>query len=358
MFSSSFSESSSGSDGAPPYSDTGVQNTQSVLSGGLEGCIDWIQVTFPVGITLEYVVTGVLGLKMEDFSPMPKGMNGYKQAISHGYIKVLFDGNDDMGVHVILSGMGVRQMEAERFNSSSDFWAEWLHFCLLVNARFTRFDVAIDDRIGYFTLSQIQEEIEVNKKRNIRSLFGGGKIEKEFSLDEDSEDGGFTIYFGSRQSDTLVRFYDKAQQQNVEGFWLRTEVQTRDDNAQECAKRIAGGLEAGTLCAGVLKKYINFLDPNHHDSNKSRRRVADWWSCFLGEVEKVRLSVPKGLKTIREKMDHTTLQYAPSFAMYFAYLGERKFNDWFLALMEDGFIRMSDLHWLQVEKERLIVNAV
>ncbi|MBO5473309.1 MAG: hypothetical protein J6A08_05950 [Lachnospiraceae bacterium] len=50
-----------------------------------------------------------LGYSPEDFLLLPKGANGYKKLhrLSSFPISILSDGNEDMGIHVVISGSAV-----------------------------------------------------------------------------------------------------------------------------------------------------------------------------------------------------------------------------------------------------------
>lgn len=50
-----------------------------------------------------------------------------------------------------------------------------------------------------------------------------------------------TIYVGTRDSDRMLRVYDKGKQTGESDHWVRAELQTRDDNAMGLAKAIQRG---------------------------------------------------------------------------------------------------------------------
>src|SRR5699024_9326457 len=76
------------------------------------------------------------------FQEIDRGMLGYKDQKTYKNISVLWNGNKDMGVHIIISGQGCRQYETEnnliglidRINK--------------VEGKVTRIDLALDDIKG------------------------------------------------------------------------------------------------------------------------------------------------------------------------------------------------------------------
>src|SRR5690554_2666510 len=82
----------------------------SQMYQGLECIFDWIQFTIH-GLTEHEVILQVLKLNPAEFMELPKGRYGYKQQLSSGHISVLFQGTEEMGVHVVISGTGCREYE-------------------------------------------------------------------------------------------------------------------------------------------------------------------------------------------------------------------------------------------------------
>ena len=101
----------------PPYSNTGVVNTatnfggakkmniEKVLNNGLSCSVDWLSFTVEQYSDLETCLSD-FGFSMGDFYESPRGANGYKKMLMYyGFsIRVLYDGNDNMGIHFDVSG--------------------------------------------------------------------------------------------------------------------------------------------------------------------------------------------------------------------------------------------------------------
>ncbi|MCG3056041.1 replication initiation factor domain-containing protein, partial [Escherichia coli] len=112
-----------------------------------------------------------------------------------------YDGSENMGVHLQMSGQGCREYEA--LNKKK--WKELFFDFICYNAKFTRLDVAIDDFQGYFTIGSIERKV---KDRLLTSKFKKART-METILIESGKGEGKTIYFGSSQSSIQVRMYEK-----------------------------------------------------------------------------------------------------------------------------------------------------
>lgn len=111
------------------------------MNSALTCLFDWIEFTIQ-NLKEDEVIMQVLKLNPAEFTELPKGRYGYKKQKSFGNISVLYDGMDDMGVHVILSGKGCRQYEA--FHQL----LELLDNIMFHDGKCTRIDLAIDDVSG------------------------------------------------------------------------------------------------------------------------------------------------------------------------------------------------------------------
>lgn len=304
-----------------PDSNTGFENTKR----GIEALYDWCGFTLPIeGLEGVEQAQRLLGIPSEDFSDMAKGANGYKSGIICNNICILYDGRLGMGVHVNMTGQGCRQFEG-RFG---DKWKAIFKSIFDAGGHFTRLDVALDDFRGHITLQQIMDK---SLKREVRTLFGrknedGSRrpctiyIQPDFCSAPGVNDG-LTVAFGKRGNGVYLRFYDKGVKEGINYPWVRTELELRDERADEMARKIINGgdNELGKLVAGILKTYVNFVEPSLTDSNISRWAVSSWWSDFLGCVEKVRLTIQKVVKTINDTKEWLEEQVSTSLALMYLY---------------------------------------
>lgn len=293
--------------GAPPPSgNTGAQTAS----------VDWLGFSFPDGTGPEEVAER---LGPEGWSVMPRGWLGYRQGLVRGNCRILFDGAEGMGVHVEVSGQGCRELEGGGIVQD---WQTFLGGLLEAGASVSRLDVAVDDFAGHVRLDRVVEGIESG---TVVSRYRTWKLETSGSLG-DSGSQGRTVYFGSAQSDTRVRIYDKLREQIGRGVpaeslpesWVRVELQARDAKAESMARLL---VERGVSVIGpVLRALLDFKEAGTC-AQRERWASTAWWSAFLGSLEKVRLTVAGVVRTAAHVYGWLRKQIAPALAVVWALSG-------------------------------------
>lgn len=268
----------------------------------LEITLDWLQFTSKDPNYLTTIID-ILQMERKHFIELPKGKLGYKKQIACENISILYDGNEDMGTHVILSGKGCRQYEekepliqlVKRLNQNE--------------IKCTRIDLAIDDLQGdVIQIDKIQEDL---RKGNVISKW---KTSTEL-IKRELESGkiiGQTINIGSRQSETFLRIYDKALEQKLDTKWSRMELEVKGRKAERLQSMITVD-NVGLLAKKIINNYIRIVEPSG-DSNKSRWKTKDYWKNIIDTTEKVKLSSKKEDKTIDELKKWVESQIAPTLA--------------------------------------------
>ena len=104
----------------------------------------------------------------------------------------------------------------------------------------TRMDVARDDRAALVSIAQVKQAVDagqgVTRSQKFQVLAGS-------SL-RDGTSTGDTLYFGSRESQTMLRVYDKRLELEQKGraeakdYGVRWELEMKQDRAQACAKAL------------------------------------------------------------------------------------------------------------------------
>jgi len=156
----------------------------------------------------------------------------------------------------------------------------FLSWCL-ERGKVTRCDFAIDDRAGRLTRERIltaeAQGLMVSRWRGLTIL-------------EQRERGavkGWTVYLGSRNSEALIRVYDKAGEQArkgtmVPGPWVRLELEAHQEFADALCRAY---FEQGSgAVVGQIARRVRFVMGATRDSNKWRWPVAPWWAEVLGSV--------------------------------------------------------------------------
>jgi phage replication initiation protein len=242
-----------------------------------------------------------------------------------------------------MSGQGCREYETYGVKD----WCQFFEDALLSGGTFTRLDGAIDDIVydgqaPYFTLNRLYRK---TREGCVRSRFKRGKYVQSLLL-EDGSSLGETLYFGREQSDIQIRFYEKDYEREEAGetleegiiVWNRTEIQCRRDRAHVLAHYLVEREDFGTVLAGVLKNYLNFLVKGK-DTNKARWEVCEWWNEFLGDVEKLRLTLIAPDKTIERAITWIDKQVSPTLGMIFAAVDGD--IDKIMQFVQDGMDRLT-----------------
>lgn len=151
----------------------------------------------------------------------------------------------------------------------------------LERGKVTRADFAIDDRRGLLTRERI---LEAEAQGLMVSRWRGLTILEQR---ERGEVKGWTVYLGSRNSEALIRIYDKAGEQArkgtiVPGSWVRLELEAHQEFADVlCREYFDKGSGA---VVGQIARRVRFTMGATRDSNRWRWPVAAWWAQVLGSV--------------------------------------------------------------------------
>lgn len=331
-------------------------------------CIDWLAGTAKWKASAEELVPE---LGEQEWATLRHGRYGYRGGRAFGSSRIWYDGRDDMGTMLELSGQACRELEAiaapgaespagressivpskvgpateaDQAGGGGD-WVGRLAYLLALGIKPTRLDLAMDDREGLLDLDQIERDLRAG---NVTSLFRRNRRScrkyEDFDLGG-GEASGRTLYLGRPTSDVQVRFYDKGAQLKQEGHWIRCEVQLRGIRAQLAAEAI---VEHGDLraVAGILRSYVQFRVPNGSDSNRRRWEVAGWWDAFLGAVERINLTAPGKPKSVQEVAGWIEKQLAPNLALVAAGLGWSVDDaySWVSRLCQEGRKRWDHRH--------------
>lgn len=236
---------------------------------------DWLSFTSKIHSPQDLI--DLMGFKDVTFESL-SGLNGYRDRLYYDGVSICYNGREDMGVYVNLSGHGCRAFERDGNGDYDLIFREiienWNEESEKRQMKITRLDVAYDDFTDLLDLNAIVSDVFSG---NIVSRFEKSKITVDF---EGSERGGLTVYHGSRSSNISIRIYDKKQESHVDDVdhWVRCELQLRGSNA------------LGFICVddtvdnkyfGVLNNYLRYVVPDQSDSNKRRWATAPHWQRFL-----------------------------------------------------------------------------
>lgn len=296
------------------------------LENGLSCRIDWL--SFTIDSTDVQATLDDFGFVIHDFHECPKGANGYKKMLmlSGSTLRVLYDGNENMGVHFDVSGSAMSDLFEyyKRTHAIDTPWGtEAIDWDLQVMSdllarvqklgHVTRLDLAIDNEHDiYYRLEELEEILRaqrfVSKFRSWRHVVErttmGARI-------------GDTLYLGSRSSDIMLRVYDKQLERQKSGEvidheWVRWELELKDERAQQAVQAMIGDMGVGDVCVGILQNYFRII--NFDDCNKSRCSTDIKWDAFVNGIKGLRLYIPHDEKTLEQKQEWIVRQVAPTLA--------------------------------------------
>ena len=297
--------------------------------------IDWLQFTLLKDDGLQ-VVFRILRLNPADFERLDKGGLGYKDQLINNNVRLYFNGNQGMGINTSISGKGCRYMESQGIN----LWSLVFRLARSARINITRLDLALDTEIKL--IDKIRQSIDkkkyIAKSRSISYICKSGKDSTRTE----------TIYLGSRSSDLMIRIYDKAVEQGLEGTdWERWEIVLKKDKIREAIPLLKKDISQ--TFKNIL--YTYFRPIVKIESNKSRSKVEKWYMKFLGEVEKVSLYREPSQKTIEDKWAWVEKQVAPTLSLLALAFDNTEFLSG-LALGNTERIKQKDLDLIKKYKEQ------
>ena len=272
---------------------------------------DWLSFTSK---TLDHLyMLEVLGLEHLPWQTI-KGAHGYRDRLYFNCISVHYNGREDMGVWVELSGQGCRAFET--LTTLPGKWEELFSIIREERMNITRLDIAYDDHTGVLDINEIIQDTR-HKEYVSRSDY--------WEILESSK--GQSLQFGSPQSDVLIRIYDKARERNCgEGeHWIRCELQLRRDRAK---KFIDLGLPIGKSFCGVVVNYLRFVEPDALDNNKWRWPIKPYWGEMLSGADRISIYESPGIEYNIDRCENYVVRLAGNaIDAYIQCIGVDKFLD-------------------------------
>lgn len=310
-----------------PDNNIGVQRTNDV---GASVILDYLSFTAPCVESLSFVASDFDGIggdcqsisfvlsylqsELGQFIDRSGGIYGYTSSaiIPGGGLCAWTPSDPARGVFVSLPS-----------GALSEYGKDALDLVVNLGAveRVTRLDLAFDDFSGFLNIDTILNHLQsgavVGRFRQYRPFSGVVAI------------GGCsvvsTVYVGSRQSETMLRFYDKALEQSSKGWdinnhWVRCEVELKGARAALMCRRLLDLWDKDNFYYTLrLREYlrgiIDFKEQNLTDSNKRRWDTVDWWEKFLDVAGELYLSIPAKVRTLAQVRDWFIRSIAPMLAV-------------------------------------------
>ena len=328
----------------PQPSITGAQTAlvhRSSASGGFVFSVDWLAFTLPSS-TITEAQEHVGGEWME----LDKGFHGYPQA---WLCLSTAGGSGRMGtgmphrhgeIHVSLSGEIVSAWEPEKVQAICRWVRE-------KKGHGTRVDLALDDREGHATVAHVMEAADLGQGVMRWSSYDAKRRCSHKGKDEVQ---GEMITFGSRQSESYLRVYDKRREamgkgEGIEGPWVRWELEFKKDRANLCVDFLAySPIEAWKrFTVGLLKSYISFRDTTADSPAWERCRASElpWWRALTKDFERCRFHVEKTDRKLEEVLAWFSQAMGPTMAALYCVVGP----EFLMKVIESGSHRWKAHHF-------------
>ncbi len=110
-------------------------------------------------------------------------------------------------------------------------------------------------------------------------------------------------------------------------YWVRFEMQLRNERADCFLKSLMAGNDLGRLFVRVINNYLRFIEPSETDSNKSRLKTASYWFDFLGTFEKASLYIPEHYYNETKLEKFVKTQVSGSVVAFIALFGFDEFKN-------------------------------
>lgn len=294
--------------------------------------IDWLSWTSKKFKNVEEILA-YFNFDIFDFIELDRGRYGYKKSLlsSDSKIQILYDGTEEMGINIILSGTSCRLLEGKGFDlldlliilSSEDF-------------TITRLDLALD------SFKNLMDKIirKYEKNEYISKFRSTKKIENK----KGDEKNGTTLYFGSRSSDIMIRIYDKAKEQKMEDTdWLRIEFEIKKEYAKNVVLKILNSNLSSVFC-GLLSNYLNFVTKK--EKNVSRSKICTWWLELIQDAKKIKIYRDPKEKDIDDIKKWLLKQVSTSLATVVHSDLNRNFVE---KMLKEGTLKMTDKHYALIK---------
>jgi len=199
--------------------------------------IDWLSITFPTGTKLSEIVPNGCTVKRVK-SPIPVYDVCYETEPFK--MKVMFSKHERLGVHCIISGKPLTELNNEGITVQSIYDG-----IKRLGGKIGRIDIAVDI-IG----SNVSvEDFEIRAYDRVCTLEGSTGI----FTDKNSVE---TLYLGNPKSkDQKLRIYNKGVEQKMDIRWTRIEYEKRK-RADNLADRLFGKKTASIR--GVIKSVLDY----------------------------------------------------------------------------------------------------
>ena len=255
---------------------------------------DWLSATVKRQDTLEkndydsgYIFQSLLG--MQDFSwQVFDGVKGFNKRIYFDGISIHTPSQKMPFVWLEMSGKGCRSFESYGHGN----WFLLFKSLLDIGCNIKRIDIAHDDHSGILSMPQLIDdtlnELYISKARSHEVII---------KMDDNTHERACSIYHGSENSNTLIRIYDKAKQLEIKAeHWIRTELQLRNENANNAVREILNNPDIGSIFSGIILRYLRYVEVDDSDINKWRWSMKEYWADLVKDAQPIAVASTPGVE--------------------------------------------------------------
>ena len=279
-------------------------------------CYDFL--TFSSKIHSTTSIIQLLGLEDISFESL-KGFYGYRDRLYFDGISIHFNGSEDMGICVEMSGKGCRSFETFGNGDYDLIFSEILdNYNEDPDKRqmnITRIDIAYDDFNKVLDLDQLSND---TLKHYFSSRF------KDYQVIFGNK--GRAVNHGSNKSNVYIRCYDKRLEQHVEDkieHWVRMELQIRAECALGFIQMYEDIVDRYFL---VLNRYLRYTVPTKNTTNMSMVATAPYWLKFIeNEENKAIFTKPADNYNVLKLRSFITEQVSGAVSTYIDIFGVNQF---------------------------------
>ena len=321
---------------------------------GFTQTIDWLAFTVP-----DAAADDVIRLIGGDWFESETGFRGYPVS------RLMTQGRNGVGklgtgahrkpheVHVDLSAGIVSQWDETKLKAVLGWITEH-------NGHVTRLDVALDDREATVSLQTIRDAVDTG-----RAVTRSYKFQVLTASDHKAGvPTGETLYFGSRESQTMLRIYDKRLELRSKGrddadcYGVRWELEFKQDRAQACAKglRTLDAEDWRAFLVGLLRSYVDFRETTREAEpyEKYRAALLPWWQALTEGFRRCRLVVEK----VQQRLDDVAQWLSRSIAPMLAVAVARKGQQFLFDLIYAGTKKWKAKHYALLKERKVMTPYV
>jgi DNA relaxase NicK len=311
------------------------------ISAGFTQTIDWLAFTLPKA-DVDEVIKTIGG----DWFQSETGFRGYPVA------RLMTQGKTGVGrlgtgaprnpkeVHVDLSAGIVSEWDEAKIKTI----IQWIG---THQGHVTRIDVALDDREATVPVETVRLAVDagqvVSRSKQFKVLHASNHREGVRT--------GETLYFGSRESQTMLRVYDKRLQlqsrgrEDASSYGVRWELEFKQDRAQACAKALLTlySEDWRAFLVGVLRSYVDFRETTREAESyeKYRAPLLAWWEALTEGFKRCRLVVEQS----HQRLDDVVTWLVRSVSPLLAVVAARNGSGFLTELVKAGIHKWKQKHY-------------